>query len=98
MKHFFILFGSIAVLAGCDTPKFGFKYDAVKELSVDGNDYKVYYNETQAQAVRTNNVGIRSRQAAADGGVQAIILATDCQIKRVDPKSDAVLIIARIKC
>ncbi len=98
MKHFLILLCSVFVLAGCDTPKFGFKYDTVKELNVDGNSYKVYFNETDAQAVRTNNVGIRARQAAADGGVQAIILATECKIKRVDPKSDAVLIIARIKC
>ncbi|MEJ6709470.1 MAG: hypothetical protein QNK92_11885 [Amylibacter sp.] len=98
MRPFLILLCSISVLTGCDTPKFGFQYDTVKEMSVDGNKYKVFYNETDAQAVRTNNVSLRSRQAAADGGLQAIILATECKIIRVDPKSDAVLIIARIKC
>ena len=98
MKHFLILLCCNSVFVGCDTPKFGFKYNTVKDLSVDGNKYKVYFNETDAQAVRTNNVSLRSRQAAADGVVQAIILATECKIKRVDPKSDAVLIIARIKC
>ncbi|WGI23464.1 hypothetical protein [Amylibacter sp. IMCC11727] len=88
----------LLAVAACDTPRFGFQYDQVDQLSVAGNDYKVYYTKTEAQAVRLNRVGIKSLQTAADAGVLAIKLATQCDIKRVDPKSDPVLIIARINC
>ena len=44
MKHFLILLCCNSVFVGCDTPKFGFKYNTVKDLSVDGNKYKVYFN------------------------------------------------------
>ena len=95
---FLILIVPLMAVAACDTPRFGFQYDQVDQLSVAGNDYKVYYTKTQAQAVRLNRVGFKSLQSAADAGVLAIKLATECEIKRVDPKSDPVLIIARIKC
>lgn len=98
MKHVFCLVFIIAGLIGCDTPKVGFQYDSVKTLVVGANEYKVYSNATQAQSIRLNNVGLRQRQEGADGALVAIELATGCSIRRVDKRTDAVLVIARIKC
>jgi hypothetical protein len=86
------------LLAACDTPKVGFKYTGVKELSVAGHEFKVYFSDTQAQSIRLNNVGLRQRQSGANMAVDAIELASGCTVKRIDRKSDAVLVIARIKC
>lgn len=88
----------VLFITACDTPKVGFKYSGVKELSVGGLDFKVYFSDTQAQSIRLNNVGLRQRQGGADAAVDAIELASGCTVKRIDRKSDAVLVIARIKC
>lgn len=98
MIRFISLICAAALLAGCDTPKVGFKHTGVKELSVRVHKFKVYYNDTDAQSIRLNNVKLRQRQDGADASLQAIELATGCKIKRVDKTSDAVLTIARIKC
>lgn len=85
-------------LVACDTPKVGFKYTAVKEVSVNGHDFKVFYNTKKAQSVRLNNVGLRQRQAGVDAALTAIERATGCPIRRVDKRTDAVLVIASLRC
>ena len=96
-KRFFILGCAVALMA-CDTPKVGFKYTDVTELSVAGHDFKVFHNDKKAQSVRLNNVRLRQRQEGADAALVAIETATGCNIRNVNKRSDAVLVIATLKC
>lgn len=85
-------------LTACDTPNVWFKYTDVKELSVGGHDFKVYYSSKKAQSVRLNNVRLRQRQEGADAALVAIEQASGCRIRNVDKKTDAVLVIASLRC
>ncbi len=98
MIRFILIFLSAIALTACDTPKVGFKYSDVKELSVAGHDFKVFYNDKKAQSVRLNNVKLRQRQDGADAALIAIEQASGCKIRNVDKRTDAVLVIASLRC
>ncbi len=98
MKLLVLFLATALVLAACDTPKVGFRYTDVKELSVAGRDFKVFYNDKKAQSVRLNNVRLRQRQEGADAALVAIEQVTGCKIRNVDKKTDAVLVIASLRC
>ncbi len=98
MLRLSLIFLFVCAFAACDTPKVGFKYSGVKELSVNGHDFKVFYSDKKAQSVRLNNVRLRQRQDGADAALVAIERATGCAIRHVDKRTDAVLVIVSLRC
>lgn len=88
----------LLVLAGCDTPTVGFSYEKTQKLRVGQNEFLVYSNAEQAQAVRLNNQTIGGLKGALDDGATAIETATGCAIKALHPKSDTVLTRASLRC
>lgn len=98
MTKLFLGLATALALMACDTPKVGFKYTDVQKLSVGGHDFKVFYNDKKAQSIRLNNVKLRQRQNGADAALIAIEQASGCKIRNVDKRTDAVLVIASLRC
>ncbi|MCP5072561.1 MAG: hypothetical protein GY947_04605 [Rhodobacteraceae bacterium] len=85
-------------LAGCNTPKVGFRYSDQKALAIGQNHFIVYFNQQQAQAVRTNRTKLRHTGQVLSDAVVAIETATKCKVKPRSIRGDPGLIIARLKC
>ncbi|MDR6264318.1 hypothetical protein [Roseobacter sp. N2S] len=88
----------VLAFAGCDTPTVGFSYEKTQKLRVGENEFLVYYNDEQAQAVRLNNQTFGGLKGALDDGATAIETVTGCRIKSLHPKSDTVLTRASLRC
>ncbi len=99
MKVFRLLIPAILfLLAACDTPKVGFRYTGQKSITVGKNDFTVFYNDKQAQALRHNRIKLRETAQVQADAVMATEAVTGCKIRLGSIKGDPGLVEMRLKC
>lgn len=86
------------LLAGCDTPKVGFRYTAQKSISVGKNNFTVFYNKIHAQALRHNRIKLRDTAQVQADAVVATQTVTGCKVRLGSIKGDPGLVEMALSC
>ncbi len=97
MLRWLIGAGLIA-LAGCNTPKVGFRYTAQKSITVGKNSFTVFYNKTYAQALRHNRIKLRETAQVQADAVAATQTVTGCKVRPGSIKGDPGLVEMVLSC
>ncbi len=88
----------VIMLAACNTPKVGFRYTDQSDSKVGLNHFTVFYNATDAQALRHNRIRLRDTDQVVADAVVAIESVTGCVVKPRSIRGDPALVIVRLKC
>ncbi len=93
-----LIIAAAVLLAGCNTPKVGFRYTAQNTITVGNNNFTVFYNKTRAQALRHNRIKLRDAAQVQADAVGAVQTVTGCKVRPGSIKGDPGLMEMALSC